>query len=113
MSARGDGSRGRASGATARIAQLERDLAAALAREAATVEVLGVVGRSRADPQPVFRAILERAVHLCDAHLGVLHLMDGEQIRAVAVHGAPEELAELLLRKPVSRDRAPLRRTGP
>jgi GAF domain-containing protein len=96
-----------------RVARLERELSEALAREAATAEVLGVIGRSRADPQPVFQAILERAVQLCDAHLGVLYLLDGEQLRAVAVRGATEELAELLLRTPVSPDETRLRRVGP
>jgi len=97
----------------ARVARLERELAEALAREAATAEILGVIGRSRADPQPVFRAILERAVQLCDAHLGSLHLLDGEQLRGVAVHGATEEITELLLRTSFARDTNRLRRVGP
>jgi GAF domain-containing protein len=98
---------------TARVARLERELAEALAREAATAEVLGVIGRSRADPQPVFQAILERAVRLCDARLGTLYLIDGEHLRAVAVHGATEEFAEVVLRTPLSRDINRLRRAGP
>jgi GAF domain-containing protein len=96
-----------------RVARLERELAEALAREAATAEILGVIGRSRADPQPVFQAILERAVELCDARLASLHLIDGEQLRAIAVHGATEEITELLLRTPFARDTSRLRRVGP
>ncbi|HZO30538.1 MAG TPA: GAF domain-containing protein [Chloroflexota bacterium] len=96
-----------------RAARLERELAESLAREAATAEILGVIGRSRADPQPVFQAILERAVQLCDAHLGSLHLLDGEQLRGVAVHGATQEITELLLRTPFARDTSRLRRVGP
>jgi class 3 adenylate cyclase len=124
MSTGGHGSRAREPSATsrrpksrpdsaARVAHLERELAESLAREAATAEVLGVIGRSRADPQPVFQAILERATQLCDARLGALYLLDGELLRAVAAHGPTDQTAELLRQTPFPRDSAPLRREGP
>ena len=46
---------------------LEAQLADALAREAATAEILRVIQTSRTDPKPVFEAIAEAALKLCDA----------------------------------------------
>src|SRR6266496_1278236 len=44
--------------------------------------------------EPVFRSILENAVHICGAKFGNLLLCEGDGFRAVAMHNAPPAYAE-------------------
>src|SRR2546423_2788814 len=74
----------------------ERD--EALAREAAAVEVLGVINSSPGVLSPVFHAILQRAHSLCGAAQGFLVTYNGEFFRAVASHGVPAAFDEVLRR---------------
>ena len=69
----------------------------ALAREAATAEMLGVINSSR-DLAPVFEAMLERAINLCQATFGALWTYDGELLHVTAVQGAPLEYENFLKR---------------
>jgi class 3 adenylate cyclase len=91
------------------IADLRRELAeskaerdAALAREAATAEVLQVINSSPGDLAPVFDAMLEKAMRLCCASFGFLDTYDGERFRTAAVHGVPELFAEFRKHNPPS-----------
>jgi adenylate cyclase len=65
-----------------------------LAREAAMAEVLGVINTSAGNLAPVFDAILERAMELCDAPVGGLFTYDGEHFRSAAFRGPRSALIE-------------------
>ena len=78
------------------IAELKRERDDALAREAAIAEVLQVINSSPGDLAPVFDAMLDRATSLCEAAFGVLWIIDGERIRAVATHNVPSSYRDFL-----------------
>jgi two-component system, NtrC family, sensor kinase len=89
------------------VAELENRLLASLAerdellrQRDATNEVLQVINASSGDLAPVFDAILERAMRLCEAQFGLLATYDDGQIRTVAAQGVPPAFAEFRKNNP-------------
>ena len=69
-----------------------------LEQQTATSEVLQVISSSPGDLEPVFAAMLEKAVRICDAKFGNIYRWDGEAAHLVAAHNTPPAFAEY--RKP-------------
>jgi GAF domain-containing protein len=76
------------------LRQRTDDLTEALERQTATSEVLEVISRSPGDLQPVFEAMLEKAVRLCGATFGNIYRWDGELLHLLAAHNTPPALVE-------------------
>jgi signal transduction histidine kinase len=82
------------------VAQLIRERDEALEREKATAEVLRVISSSPGELEPVFQAMLENAVRICEAKFGTLYLRAGDAFRAAALHNAPPAFVEFWQRGP-------------
>jgi GAF domain-containing protein len=85
------------------VAQLTRERDELLEQQAATSEVLRVVGSSAGDLNSVFEAMLEKAVRICGAGFGNLWLRDADCFRIAATHGAPRKFQDFVRREPLFR----------
>src|SRR6516225_10706720 len=83
------------------LRQRTDDLSESLEQQTATSEVLGVVSSSPGELEPVFNAMLEKAVALCQAKFGNLVLFEDGKLRMVALHGAPRPYEDLRRRDPI------------
>ena len=81
--------------------RLLSELRESLEQQTATSEVLQVISSSPGELEPVFTAMLENAVRICDAKFGNLLLYENEAFRMAAMHGAPLEYAEKRTSEPI------------
>jgi PAS domain S-box-containing protein len=80
-----------------------RELSESLEQQTATSEVLRVISSSPGELEPVFNAMLQNAVRICDAKFGHLWLREGDALRIGATHGAPLAFVDYLRNEPVYR----------
>jgi GAF domain-containing protein len=74
--------------------RLLSELRESLEQQTATSEVLSVISSSPGELAPVFQAMLENAVRICDSKFGTLFRYDDETFEAVALFGTPPALTE-------------------
>jgi GAF domain-containing protein len=81
--------------------RLKRERDEALAQLAATSDVLQIISRSPGKLEPVFQAMLDNALRICEAKFGTLYLCDGGVLRPVAdTQRAPPAYIEARKHKP-------------
>ena len=83
--------------------RLLSELRESLEQQTATSEVLRVISSSPGELEPVFQAMLQNARRICEAEFGVLYRCEGDALRAVAMHGAPQAFVEERRRNPLIR----------
>jgi class 3 adenylate cyclase len=83
--------------------RLLNELRESLEQQTATSEVLKVISSSPGELEPVFQAMLQNARRICEAEFGALYRCEGDALRAVAMHGAPQAFVEERRRNPLIR----------
>jgi signal transduction histidine kinase len=82
------------------LRQRTDDLSESLEQQTATSEVLRVISSSPGELGPVFEAMLESVIRICEANFGVLFRFEDSAWRAAAMLGVPPAFAEFWQRGP-------------
>jgi GAF domain-containing protein len=86
--------------ANTKNALLKRERDEALEQQRATSEVLKVISNSPGDLEPVFKAVLDSALRICEAEFGMLMLYNGDgSFDTRVMVGAPPALVDALLHR--------------
>ncbi len=94
-------------------ARLLNELRESLQQQTATADVLRVISASPGELEPVFRAMLENAVRLCEAKFAMLFLYEENQFRAVGKWNLPPAYREFLEKNTILADpKVPLGRVA-
>jgi signal transduction histidine kinase len=88
------------------VQQRTRDLSESLQQQTATSEVLRVISASPGELEPVFQAMLENAVRLCEAKFAMLFLYEEKEngFRAVGKCNLPPAWSEFLGKNTIRAD---------
>jgi GAF domain-containing protein len=78
------------------LQQRTADLGESLEQQTATADVLRVISSSPGDLAPVFHAMLENAVRICEAKFGFLQLSESGGFRIGAMHNVPTSMAQAI-----------------
>jgi GAF domain-containing protein len=92
--------------------RLLNELRESLQQQTATSQVLQVISSSPGELEPVFQAMLEKAVSICAAKFGTLYLCEADAFRMVATHNAPPAYLEARTKQFRPRPDAPLGRAA-
>jgi GAF domain-containing protein len=89
------------------VARLAHERDEALKLQTATSEVLRFISASPGELEPVFQAMLERAVRICEAKFGNIYRWDGDALHLTASHNTPTAYAEHRRRFPLRLNQMP------
>jgi GAF domain-containing protein len=81
------------------IARLTRERDEALEQQTATSAMLRIISSSRGELEPVFKAILQNALRICDAEFGTLQRFDGTVFHYAAHVGSSQKLTDFYDRR--------------
>ena len=99
-----DGPVERGAGMEARLAETSRLLAEAVEEQAATSQILAVIGRSDHELEPVFQTVLDNAIRLCRADSALVWRRDGDVFRIAATSHVAPALREYFADRTVASD---------
>jgi two-component system, NtrC family, sensor kinase len=90
--------------------RLLNELRESLQQQTATADVLKVISSSQGDLTRVFESILVNATRICEASFANLALLEQDELRLHAMHGAPAAFAEAVAINSIIPRQTPVRR---